>query len=42
MQMQPLETPEADVTTMACEVMVRASCGSTAKATPDEHESIQK
>ncbi|HJR13517.1 MAG TPA: LacI family DNA-binding transcriptional regulator [Rhodanobacteraceae bacterium] len=40
MQMQTMETPEADVTTMACEVVVRASCGSTAKATAGEHESI--
>jgi LacI family transcriptional regulator len=31
-QMQTLETPEADVTTMACEVVVRASCGSRPKA----------
>jgi len=40
MQMQTTETPEADVTTMACEVVVRASCGSTAKAPAGEHESI--
>ncbi|MGN6789842.1 MAG: substrate-binding domain-containing protein, partial [Rhodanobacteraceae bacterium] len=32
-QMQTLETPEADVTTMACEVVVRASCGSHVHAT---------
>jgi hypothetical protein len=30
--MQTLETPEADVTTMPCEVVVRASCGSRPKA----------
>lgn len=29
-QMQTPDTPEADVTTMACEVVVRASCGSRA------------
>lgn len=33
-QMEALETPEADVRTMACEVVVRASCGSPANATP--------
>jgi len=30
-QMQTLDTPEADVTTMPCEVVVRASCGSRPK-----------
>lgn len=32
MQMQALDAPEADVTTMSCEVVVRASCGSHANA----------
>jgi LacI family transcriptional regulator len=31
-QMQTQETAEADVTTMPCEVVVRASCGSRANA----------
>lgn len=34
-QMQTPDTPEADVTTMACEVVVRASCGSRAVANGD-------
>jgi LacI family transcriptional regulator len=32
LQMQPQEAPEPDVTTMACEVVVRASCGSRARS----------
>ena len=32
MQMEALEPPEADVTTMACEVVIRASCGSRERA----------
>lgn len=38
MQMEALETPEADVTTMPCEVVVRASCGSRAPAKDEGHE----
>ncbi|MGH8232686.1 MAG: LacI family DNA-binding transcriptional regulator [Rhodanobacteraceae bacterium] len=35
-QMQTQDTPEADVTTMACDVVVRASCGSRTDTAGDD------